>query len=101
MTGNEKIAKRNIVNAFNYIVGGWYNSIVDGYEEYVPDNKEDAINEVYESAIQNLYGPGYEGFNKAPKEMRFAGKEFCMNLINELFNSDEDVIEIAEEKGWN
>lgn len=100
MTGNEKIAKRNIVNAFNYIVGGWYNSITDGYPEDVPYTKEDAIDEIYESSLQNLYGEGYEGYGKAPKEMRFAGKEFCMNLINKLFDSDEDVIEIAEEKGW-
>ena len=100
MTGIKKIAKRNIVNAFNYIVGGWYNSITDGYPEDVPDTKEDAIDEIYESAIQNLYGLGYEGFNKAPKEMRFAGKEFCMDLIRELFYSDDDVAEIAEEKGW-
>lgn len=100
MTGNEKIAKKNIVNAFNYIIGGWYNSVIDGYAEDVPDTKKDAINEVYECAVQNLYGPGYEGFNKAPKEMRFAGKEFCMNLINKLFESDDDALEIANEKGW-
>lgn len=101
MTGHERIAKKNIVGAFNWIVGGYYNCIQDGYEEDLPETREDLINEVYESAMENAYGPGYMGCGKAPKEMRFAGKEFCMGVINHLMESDGDAKEIAEVKGWN
>lgn len=37
MTGHERIAKKNIVGAFNWIVGGYYNCIQDGYEEEISD----------------------------------------------------------------
>lgn len=101
MTGHERIAEKNIINAFNYIVGGYYNCILDGYEEDLPETREDLISEIYESAMTDEYGPGYMGCGKAPKEMRFAGKKFCMNVIETLMNEDGDVEEIAEVKGWN
>lgn len=101
MTAHERIAKRNIVKAFNWIVGGYYNSIQDGYLEDLPDTKEDLRTEIYESSMQNLYDDGYEGFGKAPKEMRFAGREFCYSVIDKLLKTDEDVEEIAEVKGWS
>ena len=93
MTGHERIAKKNIVGAFNWIVGGYYNCIQDGYEE-------DLINEIYESAMTDAYSPGHMSCGRAPKEMRFAGKEFCMKVINHLMETDGDVKEIAEVRGW-
>ena len=100
MTSHERIAKRNIVGAFNWIVGGYYNCIQDGYEEDLPETKEDLINEIYESAMTDAYSPGHMSCGRAPKEMRFAGKEFCMKVINHLIETDEDVEEIAEVRGW-
>ena len=101
MTGHEKIAEKNIINAFNYIVGGYYNCILDDQLDYLPETREDLVNEIYESAMTDEYGPRYMACGKGPKEMRFAGKKFCMNVIETLMNEDSDVEEIAEVRGWN
>ena len=39
-------------------------------------------------------------FGRAPREMRFAGKEFIMNYIIKKINEDEDVAELAEHYKW-
>ena len=100
MTGNERIAAKNIRGAINWIVGGYYNCYQDGYDEYVPSSTQDIIQEVYESSMTNLYGEGCELCGRAPKEMRFAGKEFIMNYITQKINEDEDVAELAEHYKW-
>lgn len=102
MTGHEKIAAKNIEAAFNYIVGGYYNSIQDGWEEDVPETKQDLFDEIYTEAFTNKYGEGYCGCGKAPKEMKFAGTEFCKNYLARLFEEDldGDLGEIAQAKGW-
>jgi hypothetical protein len=97
---HQKIAAENIYHAFNWIVGGYYNNIQDGVPECIPDEEQEIKDEIYDSAMKNLYRKGYEGFDKAPKEMRFAGSQFCRQYIDELWKSDEDVKEISEEKGW-
>jgi len=53
-------------------------------------------NEIYESAMTNAYGAGSCRSGKAPKEMRFAGEEFCRTVVNQLVDNDEDVKEIME-----
>ena len=93
MNGHEKIAAKNIEGAFNWLVGGWYNCLQDGYEEDIP-SLEEAKEEVYCEAMNNLYVGGGEGFGGAPKEMRFAGEEFCRELVEELFLNDSDAEEI-------
>lgn len=93
LNGHEKTAATNIKNAFEWIVGGYYNCMQDGEEEYIP-TLEEAKEEVYNSAMNNLYRKGYEGFGKAPKEMRFAGEEFCRCYVEKLFDEDSDVAEI-------
>ena len=100
MTGHEKIANRNIKNAINYIVGEYYNCIQDNCPEYLPESYDALKQEVYKSAMQNLYGPGYAGYGKAPKEMRFAGREFCETRVEVLLKKDGDVQTIAEYCGW-
>ena len=100
MTEHEKIASRNIRHCINWIVGGWYNCIQDHCPEYLPESKESAIQDIYDSAMQNAYAPGYEGYGKAPKEMRFAGSEFIRNRIEQLLKEDGDFAEIAEYCGW-
>ena len=98
MNGHEKIAAKNIQGAFNWLVGGWYNCLQDGYEEDIP-SLEEAKEEVYCEAMNNLYVGGGEGFGGAPKEMRFAGEEFCRELVEELFLNDGDAEEIWGEDG--
>lgn len=100
MTGFERIAAKNIRGAINWIVGQYYNSYIDGYDEYVPSSKQDIIQEVYECSMNNLYGEGCELSGGAPKEMRFAGKDFCLNYITKRVNDDEDVQEMAEHYNW-
>lgn len=89
-TGHEKIARRNIYNAFNWIVGGYYNCIQDGCEEYLPADREALANEIYTEAMNNLHLPSGEYFNAAPKEMRFAGEKFCRAYINWKLDNDGD-----------
>lgn len=100
MTGHEKIASRNIYHAVNWIVGGYYNCLQDDMPEGLPESYDALKAEIYDSAMQNLYAPGYEGYGKAPREMRFAGAEFCKRRIDELCRKDGDVLEIADYCGW-
>lgn len=92
MTGHEKIAARNIKAAFNYEIGGLYNSYLDGEE--INLTLEDAKDVVYDCAMTDRYGAGAVFYGAAPKEMRFAGKDFCIEYINKLFANDADVAEI-------
>ena len=93
MNGHEKIAAKNIQGAFNWLVGGWYNCLQDGYEEDIP-SLEEAKETVYAEAMNNFYKSGGEVYGRAPKEMRFAGEEFCRELVEELFLNDGDAEEI-------
>lgn len=101
MTKNEKIAKENIEGIFNHNVGEWINCIYDDCEEYIPDTLENAIEYIYEDSMENKAREGYYGCGKAPREMRFAGTEFIVETIRQLFITDEDVKYVAETKGWN
>lgn len=93
MNGHEKIAAKNIQGAFNWLVGEWYNCYQDGYEEDIP-TLEEAKEEVYYGAMNNLYRGGSESCEKAPKEMRFAGEEFCRAYVEKLFKTDIDAQEL-------
>ena len=101
MNGNELIAYKNIKGIFDWNVGGWYNdAIQDGNPEYVPATIEEAKELIYEDAMNNYARPGFYSSGNAPKEMRFAGKEFAMEVIDHLFENDDDITEIGIEKGW-
>lgn len=93
--GWEEIATKNITGAYNWIVGENENTLQD-YEEDSEQYKasydylysgDEITNDIYHGAITTEYDDGYCG-GKAPKEMRFAGKNFCMNLIRELLKKD-------------
>ena len=92
MTGHEKIAARNLRGAFNFEIGGIYNSYLDGEEINV--TLEEMKDIVYDCAMNDLYGPGTVLYGAAPREMRFAGKDFCIKYIDKLFANDSDVAEI-------
>ena len=98
MNKHEQIAAKNIEGAFNWFVGGWYNCFLDGLDEDIP-SLEEAKEAVYEEAMNNLYRNGNEIVGRAPKEMRFAGEEFCRELVEELFLNDGDAEEIWGEDG--
>ena len=101
MNGNEKIAYKNTKYAFNWIVGGYYNVVQDDIgAEYLPKSLEALKNEIYEAALTNRYGEGYEGFGKAPKEMRFSGEKFIRDVIDKLCEEDGDIYEIADYANW-
>ena len=93
--GWEEIATKNITGAYNWIVDENENTLRD-YEEDSEQYKasydylyscDEIMNDIYKSAITTEHDDGYCG-GKAPKEMRFAGKNFCMNLIRELLKKD-------------
>lgn len=98
MNKHEQIAAKNIEGAFNWLVGGWYNCFLDGLDEDIP-SLEEAKETVYAEAMNNLYRNGSELIGRAPKEMRFAGEEFCRELVEELFLNDGDAEEIWGEDG--
>ena len=87
MNAHEKAAYKAIKKEFNWLVGGWYNCFQDGYEDEIPALQE-AMDSVYEEAMSN-----------SPKEIRFAGEEFCRGIVEKLFNTDEDAEELWGEDG--
>lgn len=93
LTGHERIAAKNIKGAFNAEFGGVYNEYQDGYEITLTLNQMKDI--VYDCAMDADYRvQGVVHYGRAPKEMRFAGTEFCRNYIDKLFAKDPDVKEI-------
>ena len=93
LTGHERIAAKNIKGAFNWEFGGVYNSFQDGEEITLTLNQMKDL--VYDCAMDADYRvAGCCGSGRAPKEMRFAGTEFCRNYIDKLFAKDPDVKEI-------
>lgn len=93
MTKHEKIAARNLKAAFNFEVGGVYNAYLDGEDIEFP-TIEEMKDYIYKCAMNDYYGPGFCQVGSAPREMRFAGKKFCMNYLDKLFVEDGDVAEI-------
>lgn len=103
MNGIEKIAYTNIKRCFDYEVGGMYNCYQDHCIEYIPDTLQEAKEIIYDNCITNYYyAPGCVRYDRAPREMRFAGSEFIKECIDYLFDKDEegDVAELAEIKNW-
>ena len=95
MTGHEKIAARNIKGAFDWIIGENYNSYQDGYEDNISDmTAEEWKDYIYDEALNSLYMPGMCASGRAPKEMRFAGENFCRGYIDKLWDKDEDIKEL-------
>lgn len=92
MTKHEKIAAKNIKAAFNFEVGGIYNSYQDG--EPIDITLEEMKQIVYDCAMSDKYFDGGCLTGRTPREMRFAGKEFCRKYIDKLFAADSDIVEI-------
>lgn len=99
---HEEIARKNIQNAINHIVGSYYTSFLDGYEDDLPKCYEELEAEVYESSLKDTYAYGGEVvfYNRPVKEMRFAGSDFCKSTVHSLLSEDEAVKEMIEDLGW-
>lgn len=98
--GWEKIAKKNLKNAYNWNFGGMYNDFQDGnITEEVFNNwvQNIALDVIYHEAITTLYHEDMCG-GEAPKEMRFAGKEFCYKYLISLFKKDGYTVTAPEEE---
>lgn len=96
--GWERIAKKNLKNAYNWRVGETENGVLDGdvtQEEFQNWMKNDALEEIYYEAITTLYTGDSVG-GEAPKEMRFAGKEFCYKYLINLFKKDGYIVTAPE-----
>lgn len=98
--GWERIAKRNLKNAYNWNVGGMYNDFQDGnITEEVFNNwiQNIALDMIYLEGITTRY-TGDSCGGDAPKEMRFAGKDFCYKYLISLFKKDGYTVTAPEEE---
>lgn len=89
-TPNDKhaaVAKDQMQNAYEQIVGGYENSVQDGAAEAVPP-VEDMFDEVMDEATTHLYGEGMCSQEPAPAAMRFVGKRFLIDTLTALFQQD-------------
>lgn len=99
--GWELIAKQQLNNAYNWIVSGNKNAVTDGEMSNEDFNKwiaDEALDEVYHEAITTEYHEDACG-NKAPSEMRFAGKKFCYEYLRRLFKRDGYKVGEKKQKG--
>lgn len=87
LTQHQELAKRLCRNAYSEIYGSYFNSYYDGESE--------SIKEDFES--WNLTEQGFKNWminevleNKQFKEVKYAGREFIENEINNLLNKDND-----------
>lgn len=88
--GWERIAKKNLKNAYNWMMGENENAVQDGdmtKEFFNAWIEQRALEEMYHEAITTLY-TGDSCGGEAPKEMRFAGKDFCYKYLISLFKKD-------------
>lgn len=94
MTGHQKIAKKNLTNAFNWIVGGYYNAILDECfddTEAPYERRENLFKEIYDSVMVDDYRlPGTVLYDAPVYSMRFAGKNFIRNELNSMLDNDSD-----------
>lgn len=96
--GWERIARRNLKNAYNWLVGERENAVQDGdMTEKQLENwiLYEALDEVYHEAITTKYTDSSAG-GEAPKEMRFAGKEFCYRYLIKQFKKDGYTVTVPE-----
>jgi len=98
--GNKKIARRNATKAYNFIVGGLENTLSDYDEDsdeyknavrilHTNDGSIELLDWVYNECMTCEFDDGYCGCaGSAPKEMRFATKEFIYDVIENLMKKD-------------
>lgn len=100
---DEIIAKENIENAYNWIVGENENSVTDGemtqeeFDNWIANN---AFDEILNEAMSSKYEGDIAG-GKAPAAMKRVRKSICKEYLLSLFKADnyEVNVEIKEQDG--
>ena len=87
LNAHQKTAKKQVENAYNFIVGALENDVTDGNTEEMP-SVEQMFEEVYSEATTHLYGEGMCSNNPAPAAMQFAGKKFIRQTLAKLFKDN-------------
>lgn len=81
------VAKDQLQNAFDWIVGGHENAAQDD-DEYEMPSVEDLFDEVMEEATTHLYGKGMCSQKPAPAAMNFVGKRFLIDALVIIFKQE-------------
>lgn len=87
LNAHQKTAKKQLENAYDWIVGALENDVQDGNAEEMPP-VEQMFEEVMSEATTHLYGEGSCSHKAAPAAMQFAGKKFLINTLVYLFESN-------------
>lgn len=79
MSGNQRTAFAQVIEASNWVVGGWENNVADGHSEEMPSHEELA-QEIYQTVMTTTT---FEGIQGGPPlmEVRFAGEAFIRERI--------------------
>ena len=99
---HQLVAKEQLENAFNWIVGALENDVADGNAEEMPP-VEQMFEEVYSEATSHTYGVGSCSQKPAPAAMQFAGKQFIIDTLVVLFTTNgyevpEHLTKVPEKK---
>lgn len=100
---DELIAKKNIENAYNWIIGGNDNAMIDGemtQEEFDNWITNDAFNEILDEAMSSKYEFDCAG-GEAPAAMKRVRKSILKGYLLGLFNADgyKINVEIKDQEG--
>lgn len=102
LTAHQKTAKKQLENAYDWIVGALENDVQDGNADEMPP-VDQMFEEVMSEATTHLYGEGSCSHKAAPAAMQFAGKKFLINTLVYLFESNgyevpEELKRVPEKK---
>lgn len=100
---DELIAKKNIENAYNWIIGGNDNAMIDGemtQEEFDNWITNDAFNEILDEAMNSKYELDCAG-GEAPAAMKRVRKSILKGYLLGLFKADgyKINVEIKDQEG--
>lgn len=100
---DELIAKKNIENAYNWIIGGNDNAMIDGemtQEEFDNWITNDAFNEILDEAMSSKYESDCAG-GEAPAAMKRVRKSILKGYLLGLFKADgyKINVEIKDQEG--
>lgn len=100
---DELIAKKNIENAYNWIIGGNDNAMIDGemtQEEFDNWITNDAFNEILDEAMSSKYEPDCAG-GEVPAAMKRVRKSILKGYLLGLFKADgyKINVEIKDQEG--
>lgn len=94
MTKHQKDALKNIRYGYNWVIGGLENAVQDGSLEEMPA-VEEMFEDVYDEVTSCTFDDGFCDYKAAPICMKFAGKAFIREQLEQLFRADG--YEIPEE----